>query len=169
MREKKAVRNKTNINKDETSKVEIIDLDRNCEFSLRQIPISKARVEQIIDELESWYDRNPTAKYVHEFYYAMGISDDTYLRLRKKHPRLQQLHEITMRRLGHKLYANAVDCKANWNAVKFMIHHYAPEFKEAREYEAQLSKKDDVTDRGPQFIVIDQFPSSDLVPVKKGK
>lgn len=147
----------------ETTKLDKVDMDRNCEFSLRKIPISQARIEQIKDALRGWIEENPEAKSISKFYYAMGISAKTYYRFIEKDPEFAELHEMTMRKIGERMYENSVDCKANWNAVKFRLHQYAPEFKEAKEYEAQLNRRDDVTDKGPVFIVMDKFPDSDLV------
>lgn len=167
MRKKKALTSNPNTIETETTKSDKINLDPNCEFCLKKMPISLGRIERIKDSLRTWLDNNPEAKVISDFYYAMDISMKTYYRLLERDPELKELHDMTMRRLGNKLWGRSVDNKANWNAVKFMLHSYAPEFKEAREYEAALSKKDDSTDKGPQIVVIEKFPNSDLVPVKK--
>lgn len=167
MRKKKALTSNPNTTVTEVSRPDSIDMDPNLEFCLKKIPISQARIERIKEQLMTWFDNNPLAKSISEFYYTLSISQKTYYRLLERDPELKELHEITMHRLGDRLWGRSVDNKANWHAVKFKLHHYAPEFKEAREYEAALSKKDDPTDRGPQIVVIEKFPNSDLVPVKK--
>ena len=163
VKKEKVVKKKPNTKETETTKRDKVDLDPNCDFCLKKIPISLARVQRIKEALAIWLDENPEVKSISEFYYAMGISMKTYYRLLKKDEELQELHEMTLRRLGSKLWGRAVDNRANWNAVKFMLHTYAPEFKEAREYEAQLSKKEDAVNTGPQIVVLERFPDSDIV------
>lgn len=167
MTKKRAVKVNPSIIETETNKRDIVDLDPNCEFCLKKIPIHPARIERIKDALSVWLDQNPKSKTISEFYHAQQISMKTYYRLLQRDAELKDIHDITLRRMGNKLWGDSVDLKTNWNAVKFMIHHYGPEFKEAREFEAQLTKKDDHAQQGPQFIVIKDFESSELVPERK--
>lgn len=153
----------------ETTRPDVIDMDKGLEFCFKKIPISQARIERIKDNLRVWLDENPEAKTISKFYYSQDISQSTYERLCKRDPEFGALHEMVMRKMGDRMYENSVDCKANWNAVKFRLHQYAPEYKEAREFEAQLSKKEDAVNTGPQFIIMDSFPSSPLVPDRKGE
>ncbi len=152
----------------ETTKLDKRDLDANCDYCLKKIPISLGRIEKIKDQLRAWYDENPEAKAISEFYHTLGISHNTYYRLLHKDPELKELHESTLRRLGNRLWGKSVDNKANWNAVRFMLHQYAPEFKEAKEFDANLAKKEDnAAASAPQFIVIKDFEDSKIVPKKK--
>ena len=168
-KKEKVVKKKPNTKETETTKVDKVDLDPNCDFCLKKIPIHPARIQRMKEALATWLDENPEVKSISEFYYAQGISMKTYYRLLKKDEELQELHDMTLHRLGEKLWGRAVDNRANWNAVKYMLHNYAPIFKEAREYEAQLARKDEAVNNAPQIVVIDRFPDSPLVPVKKEK
>lgn len=166
-KKEKVVKKNPNTLLTETNRPDSIDMDPNMEFCLKKIPIPQARIERIKDKLRVWLDENPGMKSISKFFYAMDLSSKTYYRLLQRDPELAELHEITMRRMGDKLWEDSVDCRANWNAVKFKLHQYAPEYREAREFEASLSKKEDAVNTGPQFIVMENFPSSDKVPVKK--
>jgi hypothetical protein len=165
--EKKVVKKNPSTKETETTKRDKIDLDPNCEFCLKKMPISPARVERIKEALSVWFDTNPEVKSISEFYYPLGISMKTYYRLLERDPELKELHEITMHRLGDKLWGRSVDCRANWYAVKFKLHQYSPEYKEAREFEAQLAKKDETVNNAPQIVVLERFPSDDRVPNRK--
>lgn len=162
-KKEKVVKKKLSIKETETTKLDKVDMDAHCEFSLRKIPITQARIEKIKDNLRVWLDENPEAKSISKFYYAQDISSKSYYRLLERDPELAELHEMTMRKMGERMYENSVDCRANWNAVKFRLHQYAPEFKEAREYEAQLAKREDVANSGPVFVVMDKFPETSIV------
>jgi hypothetical protein len=164
---KKAVKSNPSIIQTETTRTDVIDMDREMQYCMKKIPISQARIERIKDKLRVFLDENPNAKTISSFYYTQDISQSTYERLCKRDPELGELHKMTMHKMGNKMYENSVDCRANWNAVHFKIHQYAPEYKEAKEYNAQLAKKDDVADKGPIFVVMDSFPNSDVVKEKK--
>ncbi len=151
----------------ETNKPDKIDMDRNLEFCMKKIPISPARIERIKDALRVWFDEHPEAKTISEFYYSLGISFKSYYRLLERDPELRELHDMTLHRIGDKLWGRSVDNKANWNAVRFRIHQFGAEYKEAKEFDANLAKKEDQVQQGPQFIIVKDFEDSSLVPRKK--
>ena len=165
-KKEKVVKKKLSTKETETTKRDAIDMDRNCEFSMRKIPVTQGRIERIKDKLRVWLDENPEAKSISKFYYEQDLSKATYYRLLERDPELAEIHEMVMRKMGDKLWENSVDCRANWNAVKFKIHQFAEEYKQAREYEAQLAKKEDAVDKGPVFIVMDKFPETSIVKPK---
>ena len=127
---------------------------------------SFAMVERMAEELMEWPAKNPTAKTITEFYLSKGLTQQTYNRLVIKYDFLKEAHETTMRRLGERLWGRAVDNEANWKPVQFMLHNYAPEFKEANEYHYELNKKTEGSKYQPITVIMTPIPNSDLVPEK---
>ena len=146
----------------------LVYTDAKCEYSMKQIPVSQAKINRMIEDLETWAERHPNAKAMHEFYYAHNLSKDTFTRICSKSPSLKEAKEVVQRKLGFKMWGKAVENKANFNAVKYMLHQYADDFKEADSYHANLNKKEETAlSSAPQYIIVEKLPSSDLVPLKK--
>lgn len=134
------------------------DTDQECVYAWRAIPVSKAMVNAMCDELPGWPLKNPTAKTIREFYLSKGISRTTFRELRERHPRLKEAYDIAMGRIGERLWGRAVDKDAEWNAVKWMLHNYDQEFDEANKYHARLKAEADAAiEKGTgnkEYIVI---------------
>ncbi len=112
------------------------------EFTWRQMPISDAQIEEWARLLrEEWLEKNPSAKSLQPFLRQNHITESVYYRLLKKHPILQEAHEIALAEIGYRLWSNSVDNKTNWAAVKFTLHQYAPNYKQAEEFHANLKKE----------------------------
>ena len=142
-----------------------VNNDPECLYSYRSIPISEAMVERMIEDLNDWPIKNPDEISVTEFYLSRGIARSTYYDLLKRHPRLKETHDNTMRRMGERLLKRSINKEAVWQPVQFMLYSYAPEFKEATEYHQQLGQKQlESTNFKIQMI---EVPNSPLVPIKK--
>lgn len=128
--------------------------DPDCVYSWRTIPVSLAMVEKIAEELLEWPAKNPQAKTITEFYLSKGLKKETYNRLVNRHEVLRDAHEITMLRLGERLWGKAVDNQASWKPIHFMLHSYAPEFREADKYHASLKE----ANNEPSKIIIVEVP-----------
>lgn len=163
---KTAQKNKHSTNKTIKTKRASPITDPDCIYSYRTIPVSFAMVERMAEELMEWPAKNPTAKTITEFYLSKGLTQQTYNRLVIKYDFLKEAHETTMRRLGERLWGRAVDNEANWKPVQFMLHNYAPEFKEANEYHYELNKKTEGSKYQPITVIMTPIPNSDLVPEK---
>lgn len=166
MAKKKAQIVDTNTAIKKTSKVERQNPDPEMLYDLKQIPVSEAKINRLIDALEVWLNNNPEAKEIQEFYYEQGIPESTYYKLLNRSPRLKELHEMTKHRLGGRLWGKCVDFKANWAPVRFLMQNYGYQYAAAKEYEEMLSKKYE-TSSGPQIVVIEKFPDSPIVKEKK--
>ena len=170
MAKKKVLIVESNTEKSNKANLATRSTDPDMLFDFKQFPISEGRVNQIIDALETWLDKNPEAKSICEFYHEQKMPRSTYEKLCKRHSRLGELHDHTMDRLGHRLWSRSVDFKANWNPVKFMLHAYSPEYAAAKEFDAMLAAKarEHVdASNGPQIVVIEKFADSPIVPEKK--
>lgn len=165
-KKKKALTNEHTPESKPLSKVGRQEVDPDCLFDFKQIPISEARINRVIDALEVWVKNNPEAKEIQEFYYEQGLSSSTYYKLLDRSPALKELHERTMHQLGGKLWSKCVDFKANWAPVRFMMQNYGHQYAAAKEYEEMISKKYE-TSNGPQIVVLEKFPESPIVPKKK--
>jgi hypothetical protein len=139
--------------------------DKDMLFCFKMIPISQAKVQKLIDELETWPEKNPKEKTITAFYRSHGLTRSTFYSLIAKHPALKESHEIAMRTLGERLWGKAVDKEADWKPIHFNLHNYAPEFKENYAFHAAMSAKDQQANE-TKFVVIERFPETSIVPVK---
>lgn len=166
MPKKKSLTVDPSISDNKVSKVERQNPDPDMLYDLKQIPVSEGRINRLCEVLETWFDTNPEAKEIQEFYYSQGIPESTYYKLVNRSPRLKELHEMTKHRLGGRLWGKAVDFKANWAPIRFLIQNYGYQYAAAKEYEEMLSKKYE-TSNGPQIVIMEKFPDSQIVKEKK--
>jgi hypothetical protein len=117
------------------------DTDPDCIYSYRMIPISAAMVENMIDELADWPLKHPEATTITEYYLSKGLRERTYFRLLERYPLLKESHEIAMRRLGERMWTQAVYNKANWNPIKHRLWSYAKEFREDADFNSEIASK----------------------------
>lgn len=159
MAKKKALTNQHTTDVKNLSKEGIHEIQHYQEF----------HIEKMIEKLSTFVEDHPEAKEIQEFYNAHHIPRSTYYGLLERWPELKEAHKMVMHKLGGRLWGRCVDFKANWNAVKFMIQSYAPEYAQAKEYDAMLAAKAresaNASD-GPQIVVIEKFANSDIVPEK---
>jgi len=164
---KKVLNKKPQVNNKEKAKAKrapVISSEDGI-YSWRTIPISQAMIEEWTNKLSTWVQLNPEAKTITEFIYSLGLTRGSYYKLLDKHPYFKEEHEKAMARLGERLWGNAVDKKADWSAVRFMIHSYSPEFDEAKKYETALKEK--IAAAGGIRVV--EIPAFEEVPAKKDK
>jgi len=135
-------------------------------LAFKAIPVSKSMVEQMIEELPDWPKRNPENKTITEYYLSKGLVNSTYYNLLNKYPALKEAHQIALRRIGERLWGNAVDRKADWASTKWNLHNYAEEFKENNAYHARLANEES-DKNGPAFVVIEKMPETSVVKSKR--
>lgn len=127
-------------------------------YAFKVIPVSESIVEEWAEELEKWVKKNPKAKTITEFIRFKGINRSTFYNLIKKHQCLADAHENAMRELGERLWGDAVDRKADWKAVQFMLHTYAPEFELANKYHSDLKKQEEEAARAYNVTMASATP-----------
>lgn len=135
-------------------------------LAFKSIPISKAMVEQMVEELPDWPKKNPDNKTITEYYLSKGLVHSTYYNLLNKYPELKEAHQIALRRIGERLWGNAVDRKSDWAATRWNLHNYAQEFKDNNAYLAALAKQEN-ENVGPAVVVIEKMPETSVVKRKK--
>ena len=136
-----------------------IGYDKEARWAYRQVPLPRAIVERLIEELQQFSHRTDV-KHMSEFYFGKGMASRTYYDLLEKHPDLKEAHNDAKKRLGVSLWGRSCDFKHNWTAVKFLIHEYGDEFAKAKAMEKEQSANQ-------QGIVVVQIP--EIITKKKKK
>lgn len=125
-----------------------------CLYSWRQIPISQALIDKMIEELPEWPDQeqNYKKKHISDFYHSYQISRATYYDLLAMHPRLKAGHEIAMQKLGERLWDRCTEKELDWKPVYHRLWKYGTELKEDYQYHQDSAKEQIET--GPQWKFI---------------
>jgi hypothetical protein len=110
-------------------------------YTWRQMPLSTHIIEQWTEELRAFPDQYPQAKTLTEFMTIKEIYKDTFYRLVNRNKEFKAAYEHTKLRLGERLWANAVDNKANWKAVHHRLYRFDKEFQEDDAYHVKLAKE----------------------------
>lgn len=140
------------------AKPRTMDVDPKMDYSFRTIPVSKAMVNRLIEELKEWpFNPANVHKTITQFYIRNGFKRRTYYDLLNKYPDLKDMHEQTMLQMGEDLWFRSVEKKFDWSPVKHRLYRYSPEFQEDSEYNAAIAAKarEGADNGNVQYIVVD--------------
>ena len=134
-------------------KSDVIKKNDAMVYSFKEIPISEAFINRMIEDLKKWPDEHPEEKFLTKFYLGKGLSRDAYDNLLSRHSELKQTHKETMQLLGERLLSRAIDKKSDWNATRWCIHNYSQDFRDNNSYHAALANQEH-ENNGPAVVVI---------------
>lgn len=134
-------------------------------YAFKEIPISEAFINRMIEDLKKWPDDNPEEKFLTKFYLGKGLSRDSYDNLLSRHPELKETHKMTMQLLGERLLSKAIDKKTDWPATRWCIHNYSQDFRDNNSYHAALSNQEH-ENKGPAIVVIEKAVETSVVKKK---
>jgi hypothetical protein len=152
----------TNSKKRKRATQQIRDPDPSCTYGYRSIPITLALVNHLVEALPKWINDNPDEKFITKFYLSNRMARATYFELLAKHEHLKEVHDEAMRALGERMLGRAVDNKANFAAVKHVLHRYAPEFNQDDEHHAKL-RQDEAVITGLQTLYLQEVKRTVLL------
>ncbi len=139
-------------------------------FTMRERPFNNQWIENLAIEMVNWANNEAhEALHIKQFYHKKGLLPRDINRFAERYPALKDAQDYAKSLIGVRREVGGLKKQYSESLVKDSMPMYDEEYMALLEHKAQLSKKEDNVDKGPQFIVIDQFPSSPLVPVKKDK
>jgi len=139
--------------------VTLSQLDPDCIYAFKTIPVSQALIEKWIERLEAFPKDYPEDIFITRFYKNQGVQRHQYYRLLDRHPDLKEVHGEVMRELGERMYHQAVYKQADWKPIHFMLHSYSDTFKESYKFHASLATEEAAaSNAGPKVIVIEKSP-----------
>ncbi len=134
-------------------------------FGFKMKPVSEKFLERFSGELTMWAAKNDDALKISQFYLGKGISATTYYNWRRDHDILSKAHDFAMACIADRREIGAIKRYYDSNMVRFTQPAYDKKWKELEEWRNEM-KADINKDNQTKVVVIEKFPSSDLVPDK---
>jgi hypothetical protein len=125
-------------------------------------------IEALAGELIEWSARDTSLR-MSQFYTAHKLLYRVFWSWCKKYPVLQDAYDIAMSNLAEHREIGGLTGKLNATMVVQSLSIYDKDWKEMYEWKAKLQKQDDNKNTGPQIVVIERAPNSDIVPERKKK
>lgn len=139
-------------------------------FSMKIKPVTEAFLERLGQELIQWAEREEKQYKIAPFFDKRRIGWSTYDRWAKEHPKFGAAYNLAKSILGTRREYGALERKLDAGTVIQMMPHYDQEWKqmvkERNEMKAQANEK---ASGGTQFVIMEKFGSSELVPEKPNR
>lgn len=138
-------------------------------FSWQERPMNMAAFERLADDLNEWSLKKDSFR-MNDFYDGHGINPSDYYRFCGLCEKLQQTHELALRRIASRREIGALTRKLEPSTVFRSLAYYDHIDKEMIEHRASVAAKYKANLEGSseqKVIVIERMPSSDRVPKKK--
>ncbi len=159
-----------NTEKDEETKKHSWGEDYLCVFSFKRKPVSLASKQELAKQLMMWVN-TPESFKISQFYLSKGISHATWQDWIRSCPELKAANEYAKETLGNKreLQATLKDGIYDPAMIKPTLGHYCPIWREEQEMIANLKSESEGKGNGTINVIMQKYPESDLVPLKKDK
>lgn len=125
-------------------------------------------IERLAKELIDWMRANPEAIKINQFLEERGILYRSWARWCKKYEVLSDARDHAKMILGNRREHGVMTRKYEPTSTNFMMLNYDPEWVDTMQLKTNLTNKDADTGGGQQIVVIEKYPDSPLVPVKRG-
>ena len=139
-------------------------------FHLKYKPVTEKFLERISQEMLSWAKTNEKAYKISQFFSPKHIGYTTYTGWVNKYPQFAAAYNLAKTIIGDRRETGALERKLDAGTVIQMMPKYDPEWQEmVRERNEMKAQANEKLGGGTQFIVMEKFGSSDLVPKKPSK
>jgi len=131
-------------------------------------PVTNAFLERFSNELLVWARDNQNALKISQFYLDKGISDNTFYRWIKNYPIMKEAHAHAMRLIGNRRETGAITKGYDRHMVEMMMPHYDSDWKLMVEWRNKMKAENDEKAL-TKIVVLEKYPSSDVIPEKETK
>jgi hypothetical protein len=129
--------------------------------------ISERGAELLATQMIAWCE-DEEAFTMNQFYRMKGIQEKTFHRLMAKFPALQDAHDFALAALGDKREIGALKHKYDTGLVGRSMAVYSNAWRWLEEWRGEMRvKANEVESQQKITVVLDAFPSSELVPERK--
>lgn len=145
----------------------VADIYRDM-YTGQQMPITEAFFERLAVDYVNWVKKNKRAIRYTQFSNEMGIPRTSFQRWCQTKQPLIEAHEIVMSIIADRREVGMTFGEQREKCNMYMMHRYDHDWKEADQRWAELHAKANQKENQPttQFIVLDKFPETNIVPKK---
>lgn len=118
--------------------------------------------KRFIYSLFEWFDKNPEAVVIEDFFHEYRIPRPTFQGWHEKYEDIKRAYAQVKVLIGARRRSGAIKGKFNYNAAYRDMHCYDSEWKEINAYHAKLrDDPDNRSDGKTQFVVIKEIEYRD--------
>lgn len=107
-------------------------------YTWEDMPVLKLFIDQMIEQLPDWPDKNPHVRHMEEFYFPRKIKDATWDRMLVKYPKLKEAQQIALIKMGNRLCTRSDEKEILWTSVHYRLHTHGKKFKDMGKYHKEL-------------------------------
>ena len=158
---------KSTLDKKRNEKKSIYLGDYYCMKEMQPRPVTEEFLRVLTEKLLEWVQL-PDSLALFEFQQLMGLRDKDYALWRSRYENLQEAHEYAKRVIGTRREVMATRKQLDAGMIKHTLYQYAPEYREAAEYNAKLARREmEGAVNGLQFVVVPKIESENDEYFKK--
>ena len=129
--------------------------------------LTNLSIERLAKELVAWLRKNPDAIKVSQFLEEKGIHQQSWTRWCNNYPVLGEANEHAKMIIGNRRELGAMTRKYDPGFTAVTMYHYCNDWVNASRLKASIANREGGLDNGQKIVVIERYPDSPLVPVKK--
>lgn len=135
-------------------------------YAYTTTPISEVFLDRLFQELVEWAESDEDALKITQFFLRKRISSDSVKRFRARDKKYDQAFQHALAVIGNRREIGALKNKFNAGIVGITMPRYDKEWVELLEWKAAIQKSADGQQAGAITVVMESFPSGNLVPPK---
>lgn len=136
-------------------------------YAFKTTPVSEVLLDRLFQELLDWAESNEDALKITEFFLRKRIGSDTVARFRARDKKYDDAYNHALQLIGNRREIGALKRKLDSGIVAYTMAHYDPSWVKLAEWRAALKKESEGQQGNNITVVMETFPSSELVPQKR--
>lgn len=134
--------------------------------SYKKTPMTDLGLKKLGQDLTQWALKDDDALTIRQFFNERGIGDASIERWQKKSSQFKAACQLALSAIGTRREIGGIKKKFDSNFVSSSMSHYLKEYKALAEWRAALRHREEAKNE-TKVVIIERFPSSPEVPVKK--
>lgn len=127
---------------------------------------TEPEIDYLIADLIEW-SKKDTSLRADDFIFDRDMGRQRLHELMAKWPKLAEAYQAVKLRIASRREIGALLGKYNASFVLTSMPMHDKDWKDMYEWKAKLAKQDELKNTGPQIVVIERAPNSEMVPERK--
>jgi hypothetical protein len=134
--------------------------------TMLQEPLTTTNLERLCRDLTAWAMGDENALKVTQFLEGRGINQRTWTRWVAKYEILAEANDFAMMCIGTRREIGLITRKLDSQSTTVSMLLYDPQWRDIFAMKAKLMAQEGLQS-GQRIVVLEKFPNSDLVPIRK--
>lgn len=136
-----------------------------CGKTFQMKPYTERFLDELCVKLVDWAANDEDALKISQFRLKEGFALETYQQWMEKYPKLRRAHSQALELIGNRREILGLKKRLDSGLVSTSMPLYDSSWRELHAWKSKLRSEENIN-TGPQIVVIEKFPNSDVVPEK---